>query len=108
MKYEMTILGRIDGNKGCAGIDGYTIKDMTGDIAREDIENLLPAFKLKILKREVDGAKHLAYDIKEQSFAYYMCYVIEVENASVVPALEKALEGTSNALRWLIVSIKEN
>lgn len=66
------------------------------------IEKQIAKFEGKILKTDVWGKRHLAYNIKKHEEGYYVVLDIEMpeENA---PELENALKLQSDVLRHLLI-----
>lgn len=91
--YELTVLVHPD-------------LEMNPEPAISKIKSLIEKNGGKITKEESDGKKHLAYDIKGQSFAVY--YYYEVSLPADAPAkIESTLNITDEVLRHLLVKVDE-
>lgn len=56
----------------------------------------------KVTKTDVWGKKHLAYPIGKLNEGYYIVYEFE-NNSSEVKAIEKALKGNKDIIRFLLI-----
>lgn len=56
----------------------------------------------KVTKTDVWGKKHLAYPLEKLNEGYYIVYEFE-NNSSEVKAIEKALKGNKDIIRFLLI-----
>lgn len=91
--YELTVLVHPD-------------LEMNPEPAISKIKSLIEKSGGKITKEEAEGKKHLAYDIKGQSFAVYYYYEVSLP-ADAPMKIESTLNITDEVLRHLLVKVDE-
>lgn len=86
------------------------LKPLLPDDIRRDtikkIETVIKKLKGKVVKSEVWGKRHLAYEIKGHTDGYYILWGVEMPPAST-NLLDKEIKLTAEILRHLILSVKE-
>jgi small subunit ribosomal protein S6 len=92
-KYELTVLLHPD-------------LEIDLDSCTKKLEQLISDAKGKVVEREDWGKRKLAYPVKNQQFAVYVFYVLELEPGSVA-GLERELLITDEVIRHLIVKYDE-
>lgn len=80
--------------------------EMNIDPALDKVKKIVEDNKGKIVKVVSEGKKHLAYPIKDQDFAVYYYYDVELPVAA--PAkISSVLNITDEVLRYLLVTVDE-
>ncbi len=69
------------------------------------LEKLIASVKAKVVKKDNWGIKKLAYPIKKQTEAKYLCFTAEMEPQGA-KELENKIKLEENLLRYLIVNAK--
>lgn len=86
------------------------LKPLLPDDIRRDtikkIEDTIKKIKGRIVKSEVWGKRHLAYEIKGHTDGYYILWGAEIPSESVI-LLDKEIKLTTEILRHLILNVKE-
>lgn len=77
--------------------------EMNIDPALDKVKKILDASQAKIINEEVDGKKHLGYEIKKQDFGLY--YYFDLELPPEAPAkISSAFNIADEILRYLLVT----
>lgn len=71
----------------------------------EKVEKLVKSLKGKVVKNEVWGKRHLAYEINGHSDGYYVLWGVELDSKEV-GKLDKELGLISDFLRHMILQVE--
>lgn len=85
--YELTVLLRTD---------------CDASIGVASVESMLDRLGGRVVKKELEGTKRLAYSIAGQEFAQYIYFEIELPQEKAV-YLSRSLDVNDNVLRYLLV-----
>lgn len=80
--------------------------EMNLEPATAKVKDLVEKNGGKIIKEEDEGKKRLAYPIKNQDFAVYRYYELELPTTAPVK-IESALNIMDEIIRYLLVSVDE-
>lgn len=74
--------------------------DLEAPLAR--LDGIFKSAKAKVIKRDEWGKRKLAYNIKGQSFAVYIFYILEMDPTQI-SSLERSLRLSDEVLRHQVV-----
>jgi small subunit ribosomal protein S6 len=80
--------------------------EMNLDPALDKVKKLIESNGGKIIKEENDGKKRIAYPIRNQEFAIYYCFDLELP-AEAPAKISSALNISDEVMRYLLVRVDE-